>query len=473
MDWEDYRTWSARAADWAAGYIRSLPDQPVRSRTRPGDTLADLPAAPPENGESMESIFADFKRIIPPGLTHWQHPRMFAYFPANGSPPAALAEQLCAVIGINSMLWQTSPAATELEIRMIEWLRLMTGLPAGWRGTIQDTASTSSLVAIMAAREKALDWSGLSDGLAGKPQLRIYSTMHAHSSIAKAAALSGIGRSNAVQVSCAADGAMDPAALAAQINADRAAGMLPVAVVAVVGGTSIGVSDHLRPIGEIANSEGLFFHVDAAWAGSAMICPEFRYLNEGVELADSYVFNPHKWLGVQIECSAHFLKDPEPLLRTMEARPAYLRTSSDGQIDNFSEWSVSLGRRFRALKLWFAIRSRGVSGMREMIRNHVAWAAEAAVLLRAAPGFEITSEPALGLFSFRHMPKPDMLLEQANEHNAALLESINAAGATCLTQTMIDGKYVIRMCVGQTDTTLEDVRQAVASVIECASSTRP
>ena len=457
MKRSDYRHWAHKAADWGASYLEDVKDFPVRAQVAPGEIAAMIGDAPPETADDMGAIFEDFDRIVPNGMTHWQHPRFFAYFPANAAPASILAEHLAASIAAQCMLWQTSPAATELEIRMIDWLRQAVGLPEGFLGTLQDSATTATFCAVLTMREKALDWAGNRDGLSGGPRLRIYASAQTHSSIDKAVQLAGIGRENLVKIPTRPDFGMDPEALRAAIAADRAAGHVPAGIVICTGGTSIGAMDPVGEVMDVAEAEGLYTHIDAAWAGSAMICPEFRHLWAGAERADSIVFNPHKWLGAQFECSAHFLRDPGPLIRTVGMRPDYLKGPDDADIVNFNEWSVPLGRRFRALKVWFLLRAYGLEGLCERIRNHVAWTAEAAARLAQHPKLEIVTEPSLALFTFAHA--------DGDAPTQALLEALNNDGRIYLTQTTHEGRYVIRMSVGQFDTAREDV-QFGCSVIE-------
>ncbi|WP_417497718.1 pyridoxal phosphate-dependent decarboxylase family protein [Maricaulis sp.] len=462
MDLQQYGLWARRIADWTVDYLGNLRDRPVRAQTQPGDILRQLPAAPPEDAEAMEQIFADFEAIVPDGMTHWQHPRFFAYFPANAAPASMLAEQLTAAMAAQCMLWQTSPAATEMETRMVDWMRQALGLPDGFRGVIQDSASSATLAAILTMRERALDWSGNTAGLSGQSRLRIYASAQAHSSIDKAIRIAGIGQDNLVKIATDADDSMRPEALSAAIAADRAAGHVPAGVVLCVGGTSVGTSDPIAAILAIAAAQGLYSHVDAAWAGSAMICPELRTVWAGVEGADSIVFNPHKWLGAQFDCSIQFLADPGPQVRTLGLRPDYLETPGldDGGAEglvNYSEWTVPLGRRFRALKLWFLIRAYGLEGLRTRIRNHIAWAREAESAIAALPGFEIVTPCRFSLFSFCYR-------DEAATRD--LLDRINADGRTYLTQTVHDGRFVIRFQVGQFDCTRDDVMTAVEVLAE-------
>ncbi|MFZ1339586.1 MAG: pyridoxal-dependent decarboxylase, partial [Paracoccaceae bacterium] len=317
MDHEDLRHWSKRAADWAAEYHAGLRDRAVRAPLLPGAVSSQLPAAAPEAAEPMEAIWDDFVRIIPGAMTHWQHPRFFAYFPANASPASMLAEQLANAMAAQGMLWQTSPAATEVEQVMIGWLAGALGLPGDFTGTIHDSATTATLSAVLTMREKALDWHGLAQGLSGQPRLRLYASAETHSSVDKAARIAGIGQDNLVKVATDAGLSMKPGALAGAISADRDAGFVPAGVILCAGGTSVGAFDRIADCIAVAHAEGLPVHVDAAWAGSAMICPEFRHLWAGIEAADSIVFNPHKWLGAQFDCAVQFLRDPGPQVRTL------------------------------------------------------------------------------------------------------------------------------------------------------------
>ena len=337
MDFKEYGEWSKKAADWTVDYYATLRDRPVRAPLTPGATAAQLPDSPPESAEAMEDIFADFERIVPDGMTHWQHPRFMAYFPSNAAPASMLAEQLANAMSSNLLIWQASPAGTEMETRMVDWLRQAVGLPEGFRGLIQDAASTATLCAALTMRERSMDWRGIRSGVAGETAPRIYASAQTHSSVDKAIWVSGIGQDNLVKIPTDENFAMRPDALRAAIRADRAAGLNPAGIMICVGGTSIGAIDPVADVIAIAREEDLYTHVDAAWAGSAMICPEFRALWAGVEGADSIVFNPHKWLGANFDCSIQFLKDPEPQVRTLGLRPSYLETRGEDDIVNYSE----------------------------------------------------------------------------------------------------------------------------------------
>jgi aromatic-L-amino-acid decarboxylase len=459
MNHDDLRDWSKRAADWAHAYHATLRDRPVRAQTTPGATAARLPDRAPEEPEPPERIFADFEAIVPDAMTHWQHPRFFAYFPANAAPASMWAEQLANAIAAQAMLWQTAPAATEIEEVMVRWLRDALGLAPHFRGTLHDSATTATLSAILTMREIATDWQGNETGLAGRPVLRIYASAETHSSIDKGARIAGIGQANLVKVPTDATHAMDTTALDAAIRADLAAGYRPAGVILATGGTSIGACDRIAEALTVAKAHGLYTHVDAAWAGSAMICPEFRPLWAGIDGADSIVFNPHKWLGAQFDCAVQFLADPVPQVRTLGLRPEYLQTlghEGPDRITNFNEWTVPLGRRFRALKLWFTLRAYGLSGLRRRIRDHVAWAQELADAIADLPGVEIVTAPVLSLFTFA--------LEAGDAATEALLARINDDGRVYLTQTRHAGRFVIRVQVGQFDCTRADVRM-VAEVL--------
>lgn len=472
MDTTWLRRWARHAADWAADYRSGVRERPVRAQTRPGSIYAALPAAAPETAEPMEAIFADLDRLILPGMTHWQHPRFFAYFPANASPPSLVAEIVTAALAAQCMLWQTSPAATELEARVMDWLRQLVGLPAGFSGVIQDSATSATFAALLTAREKALGFGANQKGLAGQPALRVYASAQTHSSIDKAVRMAGIGSDNLVKVPTTGTlHGMDLAALDAAIRRDAEAGFKPAAVVACLGGTSIGACDDIAGVVEVARRHGLYVHVDGAWAGAAMICPEFRHLMRGAEEADSFVFNPHKWLFTHFDCTAHFVRDPEALRAAMGLKPAYLVTlggaeSVPGVVD-FNEWSVPLGRRFRALKLWFVLRGYGVEALRGMIRNHVSWAQRLADDLAREPDFAVVTAPVLALFTFRYQP-PGLGDAEVDALNGRLVQALNDDGRIYLTQTVHEGRLVVRFSVGQTDTTWDDVRMAGHVIREVA-----
>ncbi|AXS40385.1 pyridoxal-dependent decarboxylase [Breoghania sp. L-A4] len=481
MDKDALRHWLHKASDWSADYLESVSERPVRAQGEPGSIYAALPEAPPAEGEPMEAIFKDLDALIMPGMTHWQHPRFFAYFPANSSPPSLVAEYVTAAMAAQCMLWQTAPAASELEARVLEWLRQMIGLPQDFAGVIQDSATSATFAAILTAREKVTGFTGNTKGLCGQAPLRIYASAQTHTSIDKAVRMAGIGSDNLVKVPNGSGPyyAMDTEALEALIEADKEAGLQPAAIVACLGGTSIGACDDIEAVAAVAARHGIFLHVDAAWAGSAMICPEFRDLMRGAELADSFVFNPHKWLFTNFDCTAHYVKDPRALTDTLGMRPPFLRTlgREEGEtpgVTDYNEWSVPLGRRFRALKLWFVIRSYGVEALRTKIRNHVAWAQGLAKTIGAAADFEVVTEPILALFTFRYRPRflKDASDETIDALNARLVERINDDGRIYVTQTTHEGRFAIRFQVGQTSTTARDVEIAWEVIRELAGASK-
>ena len=468
MKWDEFSGWGRRIADWAQDYHLTVGDKPVRANTEPGDVLNALPAIPPEDGEGMEAIFADFEEIVMPGITHWQHPRFFAYFTSNAAAPSVLAEFLTSAIAPQCMLWQTSPAATEMETRMMDWLRQALDLPSEFQGVIQDSASSATLAAVLTMREKALNWQGNQQGLFAQKPLRIYCSSEVHTSVDRAIWVAGIGQQNLVRVPIKGDWrGMDPAALRSAIEADIAAGLQPAGLILCVGGTGTGATDPVKDCLQIAEDYGLYSHIDAAWAGSAMICPEYRHYWPGVERADSIVFDPHKWLGVQFDCSAHFLKNPDDLVQTLAISPEYLKTHGKDGIINYSEWSVPLGRRFRALKIWFLIRTYGLEGLRARLRNHINWSQQLHDRLALEPDFEIVTPPMWSLWTFRYAPEgaPDL-----DDLNLRLVNAINDDGRIYLTQTRVDGDLVIRFQAGQFETTEADVMMAHGVITEIAAT---
>lgn len=470
MDIKTFQEWSQKAADWGAKYRENVGNFPVRPSINPGDIIKQLPLSPPEEGEPMDAIFKDFEDIIMPGMTHWQHPRFFAYFASNAAPAAVVADYLVTAMSAQCMLWQTSPAATELETRIMDWLRQAIGLPEGFDGVIQDSASSATLAAVLTMRERALGWKGNKEGLFGQKKLRVYASHEVHTSVDRAIWFSGIGEDNLVRIPVHGETrSLDPEKLEATIKDDLAKGYLPAGIVACIAGTSVGGSDDLTAVTKVAKKYDLYVHVDAAWAGSAMICEEFRHFWKGVENADSVVFNPHKWLGAPFDCSAHFIKDAASLTRTLAIQPEFLKTldtDDEYPITNYSEWSIPLGRRFRALKLWFLLRYYGISGLSEMIRNHVKYAEKLAKQIDQLPDFEIVTKPMLSLFSFRYLGKEG---DNLDEINLKLLNAINADGRTYLTQTRVDDKFVIRIQIGQFETRQEDVDICFTAIKECAA----
>ena len=462
MSWDDFAAHAKAVADWGAAYRETIRDRPVRAQTNPGDIAALLDTSPPEAGTGLGTIMEDFDRIVMPGITHWQHPRFFAYFNSNAAPASVLAEFIAAIIAPQCMLWQTSPAATEMETRMLDWLRQGLGLPEGYQGVIQDSASSATLAAVLTMRERALNYRGNIEGLHGAPQLRIYCSDQVHSSIDRAIWVAGIGQDNLVKIRTTGDlRHMDPLDLEAAITEDKLAGRVPAGIIAATGATGMGACDDLESVAAVAEEHELYTHLDAAWAGAAMICPEFRTLWTGADRFDSIVFNPHKWLGAQFDCAAHFLRDPDVLRQTLAIRPEYLKTHGTEDIIDYSEWSIPLGRRFRALKLWFLMRHYGMEGLRSRMRNHVAWSQALCDRLRAEDDFEIVTEPILSLWTFRVSGASD-------DDTQALVDAINDDGRIYLTQGMVDGRKVIRFQAGQFDCEDRDFDTAFDTITEIA-----
>jgi aromatic-L-amino-acid/L-tryptophan decarboxylase len=448
MDSDDFRRSGHLFVDWVADYFEDLDKYPVLSQVSPGEIKRRLPPAPPEQGEPMDRIFQDFQDIVIPGITHWQHPSWFGYFPANNSPESVLAELLTAGLGAQCMVWQTSPAAAELEESVLEWLRQMTGLPEGMAGVIQDTASTATLCALLSAREKASGFEVNEKGLAGK--LTVYASDQAHSSVEKGVKIAGYGRENLRSLPTDDTFAMIPGALDEALAKDEAAGFRPACVVATIGTTSSTAIDPLAEIGAICRRRGVWLHVDAAYAGSAAILPELRWIVRGAEFADSFVFNPHKWLFTNFDCSAYYVRDPGDLIRTFEIHPEYLKTGVDAKVKNYRDWGIPLGRRFRALKLWFVIRSYGVEGLQEILRKHIRLAREFRGWVEAHPRFEVMAPTPFSLVCFRlNDGRPEAEL---NDLNMSLLGAVNGSGRAFLSHTTLRGRCVLRLAVASRTT---------------------
>ncbi len=442
---EQFRAHAHQLVDWMADYLRDVGSLPVTPDVLPGQVRAQLPASPPETGEPFPAIMADLDRVIMPGMTHWPHPGWFAYFAANNSPPSILAEMCIAALGAQCMSWNTSPAATELEQTVMDWLRQLVGLPDAFTGVIQDTASTATLVAVISARERARERHG-------NVPLAVYGSREAHSSVAKAVRLAGLGDDAFRPVPVDSDYALRPDALEAMINDDRVRGLVPACIVGTIGTTSSTAVDPIPALADIAASHGSWLHVDAAWAGSAALLPECRSYFAGLDRADSYVFNPHKWLLTNFFCSAYFVRDVPQLLRACSANPEYLRAAHDGDVVNYRDWGIALGRRFRALKLWFVLRSYGAEGIRTMLRRHLQLAEKFRSWVEAEPDFELMAPSPFALVCFRHHPA-GMDDPELDRHNEALLARVNASREVFLTHTRLGGRYTIRMAIGQWQTT--------------------
>lgn len=447
MELDAFRKQAHTMVDWMADYLENVSQYPVSPDVLPGRIRAQIPSQAPEQAEPFEDIFVDFEQVILPGMTHWQHPAFFGYFPANSSPPSVLAEMLTATLGAQCMSWLTSPAATELEQRMMEWLRDLLGLPRDWTGVIQDTASTATFCALLSARERATAGRANRDGLQGQPRFTVYCSSEAHSSIEKAMRMAGLGSENLRKIDVDQAFAMVPSELALQIQLDREAGLTPLCVVAAFGTTGSTAVDPLGPVAQICQRENLWLHVDAAFAGSALILPEIRSWAEGLESVDSFVFNPHKWLMTNFDCSVYYVKDPQSLLDTFALTPEYLKTDQDDQVYNYRDWGPQLGRRFRALKLWFVLRSYGAAGLRQIIRQHLAWAQDLAENIQAAPDFELLAPVNFNTLCFRYVPPHSADLDRLNQ---TLLQTLNASGEMFMTHTRLKGVYVLRWVLGQT-----------------------
>jgi len=455
---DEFRARGRDVIDWIADYMEEVEGYPVMSKVAPGDIAARLPDHPPRQGESFDEVLADLDEIVLPGITHWQSPNFFGYFPANASGPAILGDLISSGLGVQGMLWATSPAATEVETRMMDWLVEMLGLPERFSssgtggGVIQDSASSATLAALLAARERATGGLSNRDGVDGS--IVVYASSQAHSSVEKAVRIAGIGSNHLRLVDVDDTFAMRADALEAAIRADLDAGLVPAFVSATVGTTSSTAIDPLPAIGEICARHGVWLHVDAALAGTAALLPEMRWIHEGLEAADSYVFNPHKWMLTNFDCSAFFVADRVALIGALSILPEYLRNqaSESGEVFDYRDWHVPLGRRFRALKLWFVIRHYGVEGLQSVVREHLRLAREFATWVAEDPDFELAAPVPVNLVCFRHIGGDD-----ANE---AMMHRLNESGRLLLTHTKLDGRFTLRMSIGQTRTEERHVRKA-------------
>ena len=458
MTSDEFRRWGHAVVDWLAAYQERVASLPVQSSVQPGEIRAKLPPQPPQQGESFDAILADVDRLIVPGLTHWQSPNFFAFFPANNSGPSILGELLAAGLGVQGMLWATSPACTELETHVLDWLVDMLGLPQRFKssgaggGVIQDTASSAALCALLAARERSTNFQTNERG--GDGRLVAYASPQAHSSIEKAVKVAGLGRQNLRWIAVDEKLAMRPEDLARQMEQDRKQGLIPCFVAATIGTTSSNALDPLSQIGPICREHGAWFHVDGAMCGTAALCPEFRFIQNGLEWADSYCFNPHKWMFTNFDCDCFYVADRAALIRTLSVLPEYLRNKAteSGAVIDYRDWHVPLGRRMRSLKLWFVIRHYGVEGLRYHLRRHVELAQRFADWVRASDEFELAASAPLNLVCFRH--------RAGDEFNRRLLERLNQTGKLYLSHTVLKECYTLRFCVGQTHTEASHVEQA-------------
>jgi aromatic-L-amino-acid decarboxylase len=464
---EEFRRCGRAVVDWIADYQERVEGYPVLSRVAPGQVRSALPREPPGTGESFEAVLSDLERIILPGITHWQSPNFFAYFPSNNSGPAVLGELLSAGLGVQGMLWATSPACTELETHVLDWLASMLGLPDRFLssgpggGVIQDTASSATLCALLAGRERASGWASNEQGTDGR--FTAYASEQAHSSVEKAVRIAGLGAANLRKIGVDDRFAMRPELLAEAIARDRREGLRPCFVSATVGTTSSNAIDPLPEIGRICRGEGLWLHVDAAMSGTAALCPEFRFIHEGLEHADSYCVNPHKWMFTNFDCDAFWVADRASLIRTLSVLPEYLRNraTESGAVIDYRDWHVPLGRRFRALKLWMVIRHYGVEGLRHHVRRHVELAQRLAGWIRSSDRFELAAPAPLNLVCFRH--------SAGDAFNERLLARLNESGALYLTHTTLSGRYTLRFCVGQAATEERHVEAAWQRIRETAA----
>jgi aromatic-L-amino-acid decarboxylase len=467
MNPHDFRIYAHELVDWMADYLEQIDQLPVKPDAHPGDVIKQLPPAPPADGEPFAAVFRDFREIIMPGMTHWQHPSFFAYFPANSSPPSILAEMLTATVSAQCMSWATSPAATELEERVMEWLRSMIGLPASFAGVIQDTASTATLCALLTARERRSAFRINQRGFTPEMRFTVYCSSEAHSSIEKATKIAGFGREYLRKIPVDDDYAMQFSALEEAVTRDLRLGYTPLCVVAAIGTTGSTAIDPLRRIASFCAKRGIWLHVDAAFAGSALLLPEFRWIADGIEEADSVVFNPHKWLFTNFDCSAYFVRDTEALVRTFEILPEYLKTPEGDRVNNYRDWGIQLGRRFRALKLWFVIRAYGVRGLQQILRNHIAMAQELAERIRSTPDFQLLAPVPLSLVCFRYAPQgADPVSLDAL--NARLLETLNHSGQLYISHTRLSGRYALRLAIGQTTVQQRHVDTAWNLIVDTA-----
>jgi aromatic-L-amino-acid decarboxylase len=472
---EEYRALGHRVIDWIADYRTRVAEQPVMARTSPGEIKAQLPASPPAGPEPFDAILADLDRVLMPGLSHWQHPRFFGYFPSNGDLSSVLADHLSTGLGVLGLSWQSSPALSELEEVAVDWARQMFGLSSEWQGVIQDTASTSTLIALLEAREKTSGFSLGRGGLQAETQpLVVYTSTHSHSSVDKAATLAGFGRANVRAIPHDEKYAMRPDLLEAQILKDLAAGLKPCAVVATCGTTTTTALDPIDAIADVAERHGLWLHVDAAMAGSAMILPECRWMWHGVDRADSVLINPHKWLGVAFDCTLYYVRDAQHLVRVLSTNPSYLQSAADAQVKNLRDWGIPLGRRFRALKLWSLIRTEGVAALQARLRRDIENARWFADRVRHTPGWKVLAPVPLQTVCIRYEPE-GLAGEALDAFTQGWADKANRSGQAYLTPAMLDGRWMVRVSIGALATErehVEDLWKLLRSVVAAGLSPR-
>ena len=447
----EFRHHAHQFVDWMADFLEQIEEYPVKSQVKPGEIFSQLPTSPPDKSQPIDQIMDDFREIIIPGMTHWQSPNFFAYFPANSSYPSILAEMLTATLGAQCMVWETSPAAAELEEMVMKWLKQMTGLPTEFHGVIQDTASSATLCAILSAREKYTAFRVNDSGLYDEEKLKIYCSTETHSSIEKAVKIAGLGKKNLIKIGVDDKFALKPHHLMNAIKEDIASGNKPICVIATIGTTGSTAIDSIEEIAAICKKYNIWLHIDAALAGTALILPEFRWMIRGIENADSFVFNPHKWMFTNFDCSAYFVKDPELLIKTFEILPEYLKTKTRGEVNDYRDWGIALGRRFRALKLWFVIRNFGVEGLQEKVRFHISLAKFLSEKIEMEPNFELLTPTLLNTVCFRYHPPEINSNDELNKINEELLHKLNKTGELYLSHTTLNGIYAIRMVTAQTN----------------------
>ncbi len=467
---KEFRKFAHQFVDWIADYLENIEEYPVKSQVKPGEVFNLLQDDAPYQGESIENIFEDFKKIILPGITHWQSPNFFAYFPANSSYPSLLAEMLTAAIGTQAMKWVTSPAAAELEEKVMNWLKKLIGIPKDFSGVIQDSASTATLCAILSAREKYSGFEINKKGLYGLSPYKIYCSTETHSSIEKAVKIAGLGSENLRKIAVDQELSMLAVELKETIKNDIENGFKPLCVIAALGTTSTTAIDPIKEISEICKEFNIWLHVDAAYSGTALILPEYQKLIEGIEDVDSFVFNPHKWLFTNFDLSAYFVKEKQWLIRTFEILPEYLKTEPDGQVNNYCDWGVPLGRRFRALKLWFVLRNYGINGIQERLREHIKYASYIDKQIDENKKFQLVVPTKFNLVCFRYIPNADLSLDELNIKNEELLNKLNDSGEMFLSHTKVRGMFIIRMVIAQTYVKMDHVKKAWSTIIKTAET---
>ncbi len=471
MSAKEFRKQGKAMIDWIADYYEKVEQFPVMSQAKPGDIRAMLPTSAPQEGEHYQQVMSDVEKIILPGITHWQSPNFFAFFPANSSGPSVLGDLLSSGLGVQGMIWATSPACTELETHLMDWIVEMLNLPdcflssQSGGGVIQDTASNATLCAMLAGREQATNFQSNQAGCDGK--LVVYTSTQAHSSIEKGAKIAGIGHAQVRLIAVDKNYAMRPDALLNQITDDKKAGLIPCFVSTTVGTTSSNAIDPLEEIGAICKQKNIWLHVDAAMSGTAALCPEFRFIHKGLELADSYTFNPHKWMFTNFDCNCFFVKNRKALINTLSILPEYLRNNAteSGAVIDYRDWHIPLGRRFRALKLWFVIRHYGVKGLQHHVRQHIAHSQKLVEWINHHEDFEMAAPAPLNLVCFRH--------KAGDKFNELLLEQLNASGDLYLTHTRLADKYTLRLCIAQTYTEEHHVKLAWENILKQARLINP